>query len=139
MSWGSATKSRVWISVMQLWEQGKIDLDADIREYLPADFLTNLRYGAPVTITHLMNHNAGFQEAYADLFVKDPGAVRSLEDALKAHEPEQIYAPGTVTAYSNWGVALAGYIVERISGEDFAGYVHRHIFEPLGMEWALSL
>lgn len=134
MEWGSATKMLVWVSVMQLWEQGKIDLEADVRHYLPEDFLTNLRYEEPVTMVHLMNHNAGFQETYADLFVKDPEAVLPLGEALQAHEPEQIYAPGSVTAYSNWGVALAGYIVEQVSGQSFDEYVHKHIFQPLGME-----
>lgn len=134
MEWGSATKLLVWVSVMQLWEQEQIDLDTDIREYLPEGFLTNLNYDKPVTMMNLMNHNAGFQEVYADLFVREHEAIQPLEDTLKAHEPEQIYEPGTVTAYSNWGVALAAYIVEQISGESFDDYVHHHIFEPLGME-----
>lgn len=134
MEWGSATKLLVWVSVMQLWEQGQIDLDADIREYLPDGFLTNLKFDVPVTMKNLMNHNAGFQDVYADLFVKEHDAIRTLEDSLKAHEPEQIYEPGTVTAYSNWGVALAAYIVERISGESFDDYVHQYIFDPLDMK-----
>lgn len=134
MEWGSATKLLVWVSVMQLWEQGQMDLEADIREYLPDGFLTNLKYDTPVTMLNLMNHNAGFQEVYTDLFVKERDAIRTLEASLAAHQPEQIYEPGTVTAYSNWGVALAAYIVERISGESFDDYVHQHIFEPLSME-----
>lgn len=134
MEWGSATKLLVWISVMQLWEQNQIDLDRDIRDYLPEGFLTKLRYDTPVTMKNLMNHNAGFQEVYADLFVKDKDALLNLPDSLKAHEPEQIYEPGTVTAYSNWGVALAAYIVQKVSGERFDDYVHNHIFNPLGME-----
>ncbi|MCM1261303.1 MAG: beta-lactamase family protein [Butyrivibrio sp.] len=134
MEWGSTSKLLTWVSVMQLWEQGKIDLDADIKEYLPEEFLTNLNYDTPVTMTNLMNHNAGYQEVYADLFLKEHDALLPLEDALKAHMPEQIYEPGTVTAYSNWGVALAAYIVERISGIEFDDYVHQNIFEPLGME-----
>lgn len=134
MEWGSATKLLVWVSVMQLWEQGQIDLNADIREYLPEGFLRNLTYDTSVTMLNLMNHNAGFQESYVDLFVKEHDAIRTLEEALRAHEPEQIYEPGTVTAYSNWSTALAAFVVERISGERFDAYVHRHIFEPLNME-----
>lgn len=132
--WGSATKLLVWVSVMQLWEQGKIDLDCDIRNYLPDGFLTNLNYDMPITMINLMNHDAGFQESYTDIFIKEGVAVPALEEALRAHEPEQIYAPGTVTAYSNWGVAIAGYMVERISGVEFDEYVHHNIFEPLKME-----
>ena len=132
--WGSATKLLVWVSVMQLWEQGELQLDCDIRAYLPEGFLNNLNYDTPVTMTHLMNHTAGFQEVYSDLFVKDGTNLPTLSAALLAHEPEQIYEPGTVTAYSNWGVALAAYIVECVSGMNFADYVHQNIFEPLGME-----
>lgn len=134
MEWGSASKLLVWVSVMQLMEQGKIDLDTDIKEYLPKELVTNLSYDTPVTMINLMNHTAGYQEVYADLFVKRQDAVRPFEEALKAHMPEQIYEPGSVTAYSNWGVALAAYIVERISNQSFDNYVHQHIFEPLGME-----
>lgn len=134
MEWGSATKMLVWVSVMQLWEQEKIDLDTDIREYLPDGFLTNLKYDTPITMLHLMNHTAGFQEVYTDIFIKEQEAILTLGDTLRAHEPEQIYEPGEVTAYSNWGVALAAYIVEQISGKSFDEYVHQYIFEPLGME-----
>lgn len=134
IEWGSATKILVWVSVMQLWEQGKIDLDTDIREYLPEGFLAKLKYDTPITMTNLMNHNAGFQEVYADMFVKEKDSIRPLGDALQAHEPAQIYEPGTVTAYSNWSTALAAYIVERISETSFDDYVHQNIFAPLGME-----
>lgn len=132
--WGSATKLLVWVSVMQLYEQGRIDLNEDICTYLPEGFMKNLSYDTPVTMINLMNHDAGFQEDYVDVFVKDADVFENLEEALKAHEPKQIYEPGTVTAYSNWGVALAGYIVEQVSGLKFSEYVHRYIFEPLGME-----
>ncbi len=132
--WGSATKTLVWISVMQLWEQGKIDLNADIRSYLPEVYLENLNYEEPVTMIHLMNHNAGYQDMITDLFLKDASKVLDLGDQLKLHKPEQIYEPGTVTAYSNWGVALAAYIIEQISGQSFDEYVRNNIFEKLGME-----
>ena len=134
IDWGSTTKLMVWVSVMQLWEQGRIDLEKDIREYLPEGFLTNLRYGKPVRMTDLMNHRAGFQEYYTDMMLRPDQPFVSLEEALRYDQPEQVFEPDTVTAYSNWGVALAGYIVERISGESFADYVHEHIFEPLGMK-----
>lgn len=136
LEWGSATKMLVWVSVMQLYEQGLIDLEADIRTYLPEGFLTNLKYDTPVTMLHLMNHTAGFQETFTDLFVKDAdmAGMHSLGAALSSHEPAQLYEPGAYTAYSNWGVALAAFIVEQISGERFDAYVHEKIFDPLGME-----
>ena len=134
IDWGSTTKTMVWVSVMQLWEQGKIDLEKDVREYLPEGFLTNLRYDKPVRMIDLMNHRAGFQEMYTDMFQRPGVNIKSLEEALKFEEPIQVFEPDTMTAYSNWGVALAAYIVERVSGQGFADYVHEHIFEPLGMK-----
>lgn len=131
--WGSATKLLVWISVMQLWEQGKIDLDTDIAIYLPDGFLTKLSYDTPITMLNLMNHNAGWQETTYDVETGDVNRIVDLADALKQSEPKQIYEPGTVCAYSNWGCSLAGYIVEQISGQPFYKYVQENIFEPLGM------
>lgn len=132
--WGSITKMLVWVSVMQLWEKDKIDLETDICNYLPENFLTNLKYKTPVTMLNLMNHNAGFQEMLVDGYLEDYEDVLPLGEQLKAHEPEQVFEPGVVTAYSNWGTALAGYIVEQISGQSFDAYVKENIFERLGME-----
>ncbi len=139
VEWGSATKLLVWVSVMQLWEQGKLDLEADVKEYLQEGYLDFLTYDTPITMLHLMNHQAGFQEVYADLFVRGKEDVLPLEEALAAHKPAQIFESGTVTAYSNWGCALAGLIVERVSGMSFADYVHTHIFQPLGMKHSALL
>ena len=93
--WGSTTKLLVWISVMQLYEQGKIVLDADICNYLTEGFLTNLSYDTPVTMLNLMNHTVGFQEGYVDVMVTDTEYISSLEEALRKHEPAQIYEQGT--------------------------------------------
>ena len=134
--WGSATKLLVWTSVMQLYEEGKIDLEADVKGYLPDNFFKNLSFDKPITMINLMNHNAGFQETPYNLFIKeeDMNKLKPLGELLTEYQPSQIYEPGTVTAYSNWGVSVAGYIVERISGKPFYEYVNENIFEPLGME-----
>lgn len=132
--WGSISKMLVWTSVMQLYEQGKIDLNADVRTYLPDGFLSNLSYKEPITMLHLMNHTAGFQETVWDVETADKEKIISLKDALLATAPAQIYEPGTAVSYSNWGAALAAYIVECVSGMDYAEYVHKNIFKPLGME-----
>ena len=126
--WGSVTKLIVWLSVMQLWEQGKINLEEDIRTYLPEGFLKNLRYDKPITMLDLMNHQAGFDEV--TMYLQDD---KSIEEILKEQQPIQSFEPGTVTAYSNYGAGLAALIVERISGQTFADYAHEHIFQPLGM------
>jgi len=132
--WGSATKLLVWTSVMQLVEQGLIDLNSDIRNYLPPDFFKKLKYETPVTMYNLMHHNAGWEDSIVNLFYSSPKVVPSLERSLLYNEPAQIYKPGTVVAYSNYGTALAGYIVEFISGKPFYEYVWENIFEPLDMK-----
>ena len=114
---------------MQLWEEGKINLETDIKEYLPKGFLKTLKYDKPITMRDLMNHQAGFDE-----WMFYMGTDRSLEQALSQGQPAQSYEPGTTTAYSNFSTALAGYIVERVSGQKFADYVHEHIFQPLSMK-----
>ncbi|MGN1113840.1 MAG: serine hydrolase domain-containing protein [Oscillospiraceae bacterium] len=135
--WGSCSKLLVWTSVMQQWERGNIDLDADIREYLPEGFLTKLQYeDEKITMKNLMAHNAGFQESF---YEKQDGCredelYTSLEEAVKACECYQAYHVGEFTAYSNWGTALAAYIVECVSGDNYVDYVHKNIFGPLGMQ-----
>ena len=132
--WGSITKTLVWVSVMQLKEQGKIDLGRDVREYLPEGFFQHLSYDEPITMMNLMNHTAGWQESTYPIFATDKNELKPLGEALQDIEPAQAYPVGEVTAYSNYGAAVAGYIVECISGMSFADYVHKNIFEPLQME-----
>ena len=133
--WGSTSKILVWISVMQQWERGNIDFEEDIRTYLPEGFLTKLKYPEEkITMLDLMNHKAGFQESFFENQEADPDDVYdSLEDAVRACECYQAYHVGEYTAYSNWGTALAAYIVERTSGLDYVTYVNQIIFAPLGM------
>ncbi len=132
--WGSVSKLFIWISAMQLYEQGRLDLNADIKTYLPEGFLTGLKYDEPITMMNLMNHNAGWQETTEVIEVYEEAEIIPLEEALRKTEPIQVFKPGEITAYSNWGAALAGYIVERVSGMDYAEYLHKNILEPLGME-----
>ena len=131
--WGSISKTFVWVSAMQLWERGQLDLDADIRTYLPEGFFQHLSFDEPITFMNLMNHNAGWQETIRPVETKDGNAVLPLKEALQACEPAQIHRPGEVTAYSNYGAALAGYVVECVSGTDYCDYVHKNILEPLRM------
>lgn len=132
--WGSMTKLLTWTSTMQLAEKGEIDLNEDIRIYLPDGFLKKLKYDTPITMLNLMNHNASWEETATDLFLKDKKDVKELGDALRLIEPEQIHEPGSFVAYSNWGTALAAYIVECVSGQSFDDYVQERIFKPLSME-----
>jgi CubicO group peptidase (beta-lactamase class C family) len=128
---GSVSKLFTWTAVMQLVQAGKLDLDKDINTYL--DFKIPPRDGKPITLRNLMTHTAGFSETAK--FLIDFGEVHPepLGQILSRWTPERIYAPGTMPAYSNYGASVAGYIVERVSGEPFDDYVARHIFAPAGM------
>ncbi|MGI9247129.1 MAG: serine hydrolase domain-containing protein, partial [Steroidobacteraceae bacterium] len=128
---GSISKLFTWTAVMQLVEQGKIDLDADVNQYL--DFKIPDYQGKPVTMRNIMTHTAGFEETLRWLIMKEDEAIPSYSAILKERVPERIFAPGTTPAYSNYACSLAGYVVERVSGMPFNDYVVRHIFAPLGM------
>lgn len=128
---GSISKLFTWVAVMQQVEQGRIDLDADVNAYL--DFEIPAYSGQPITMRNIMTHTAGFEEALSNLILKDPAPAISLEDYVKNHVPRRVYPPGVTPAYSNYATALAGYIVQRLSGEEFNAYVENHIFNPLGM------
>ncbi|EMR05374.1 Penicillin-binding protein E [Bhargavaea cecembensis DSE10] len=128
--WGSVSKILIWISILQLEEAGLLDLNEDIATYLPQDFPL---YDRTITLQHLMNHTAGFDDSYTDLVILNPAGKTSLRDALEAADVRQVYTPGQVVAYSNYGAGLAAYVVEELSGMDFREYVQMHIFAPLQM------
>jgi CubicO group peptidase (beta-lactamase class C family) len=128
---GSISKLFTWTAVMQLEEKGKLDLDRDVNAYL--DFDIPPAFGTPITLRNLMTHTPGFEESYKGLVVYDPRREMSLGATLKRWTPARIFPPGQISAYSNYGAALAGYIVERVSGEKFDDYVTHHILVPLKM------
>jgi CubicO group peptidase (beta-lactamase class C family) len=127
---GSVSKLFTWTAVMQLVEQGKLDLDRDVNDYL--DFKIPEAFGKPITLKNILTHTPGFEEQIKDLFSVG-SAPPPLGQYMKTHIPGRIFAPGTVPAYSNYGASLAGYIVERVSGRGFNEYVEENIFKPLGM------
>lgn len=130
---GSISKTFVWTAVMQLVEQGRLDLDTDIRTWLP-ELPLNLRHPEPITLSHLMAHTPGFEESVmGHLFTNAPEKVMPLAEYLTRFQPAQVRPPGTVPAYSNFGTALAGLIVANVTGMPFEDYVERYLFEPLGM------
>lgn len=129
---GSVAKLFTWTAVMQLVEQGKVDLDEDVNTYL--DFRIPPFDGKPVTLRQAMTHTTGFEETGKNIIFYEPSRLMSLGDYLKAWIPKRIFAPGTTPAYSNYATALAGYIVERLSGQSFDDYIEQYIFAPLGMK-----
>lgn len=128
---GSISKLFTWTAVMQLVQAGKLNLDANINQYL--DFRIPERFGKPITLRDLMTHTPGFEDTFAGSFVDSARKLIPYREYLIAHLPAQIFPPGKIVAYSNYGAMLAGYIVQRVSGEPFDEYIERHIFRPLGM------
>lgn len=132
--WGSMTKMLTWIGLMQLHEQGKLDFDEDISTYIPADFFKKRSYSEKITVLELMNHSAGWQDSITNVYTNDASGILPLKEYLIKNEPPQLFAPGEVVAYSNWGTALGGYLIEVISGEEYCDYIQNHILAPLGMK-----
>ena len=128
---GSISKLFTWTALMQQVGEGKVDLNADVNKYI--DFKIPPYQGKPVTPLNLMTHTPGFEEAVKDLITLGADTAVPYDTLLKRWVPNRIYAPGTTPAYSNYGASLAGYIVQRTSGEPFDAYLENHIFKPLGM------
>ncbi|HEX7916016.1 serine hydrolase domain-containing protein [Rudaea sp.] len=129
---GSVSKLFTWTAVMQLVEQGKIDLDADVNKYLPGDFQIPPRNGKPITMRNIMTHTAGFEEQIKNIITEDPDSPDYVT-LLKRWTPTRVFDAGTTPAYSNYATSVAGYIIERVSGESFYDYIDKHIFAPLDM------
>ena len=128
---GSISKLFTWTAVMQLVEQGKLDLDRDVNEYL--DFKIPATYPEPITLKHILAHTPGFEEDGRDLFTEDPAHMAPMKEWLASHMPARVRAPGTFSSYSNYATAVAGSIVERVSGLSFDDYIEQRILTPLGM------
>lgn len=129
---GSVGKFFTWTAVMQLVEQGKLDLDADINTYL--DFRIPDTYPQPITLKHLLTHTPGFEDRFFENLSLDAADVLPEREWLMTHMPARVRPPGDVAAYSNYGTQLAGYIVARAAGQSYMAYIQEHILDPLGME-----
>jgi CubicO group peptidase (beta-lactamase class C family) len=129
---GSISKLITWTAVMQLVEQEKIDLDADINTYLTA-FKIPETFPEPITMKHLMAHTPGFEEKATGMAARTADDQTPIREFLKEYMPARVRTPGVITSYSNYGTALAGYIVEVVSGLPFETYVRDYIFNPLRM------
>ncbi len=125
----STSKLFVAIAVLQLVEQGLVDLHADVNGYLTGIHVPET-YPEPITLFHLLTHTAGFEEMEG----LAPGEPRvPLAEYLATHMPDRVRPPGVAWAYSNYGVALAAHVVEQVTGTAFGEYAAAHIFDPLGM------
>ena len=132
---GSVSKLSTWVSVMQLVEQGKLDLDTDVNQYLET-FQIKDTFPEPITLRHIMTHTTGFEDGgLGYLIIDDPDKALSLRESMQRYQPERVNPPGVQTAYSNYATALAGLIIENVSGLSFNDYVQQNIFDPLGMTY----
>src|SRR5262249_22805035 len=86
-----------------------------------------------VTLRRLLTHTAGFEDTLKNLFVAHETDLKPLRTYLVNEMPARIFPPGKIPSYSNYGFTLAGYIVERVSGEKFERYIDDHILKPMRM------
>ena len=129
----SVSKLFTATAVMQMAEQGRVDLHADVNRYLQQVQIEEA-FGEPVTLAQLLTHTGGFDERNIGYVARDAASVPPLGAYLAARMPPRMLPPGTVTSYSNHGFGLAGHVVEAVTGEPFARYIDQHIFRPLGMQ-----
>ncbi|MFD2131359.1 serine hydrolase domain-containing protein [Pseudogracilibacillus auburnensis] len=137
---GSVSKLLTWTAVMQLVEQGELDLHTDINEYLDfkiSDQVEGNQHNSkpnPITLHHLMTHTPGFEDYSNSIFRLSENGLLPLNEYVRYHMPKRIFPAGEMIAYSNYGTALAGYIVQQVSGMPFSEYIEHHILNKLGME-----
>ncbi|WP_181771993.1 serine hydrolase domain-containing protein [Amycolatopsis pittospori] len=130
----SVGKSIAATAAMQLVEQGRLALDADVNTYLKSFQIPETFPGRPVTLSSLLTHTAGFEDRVYRMFTPRDEKLPSLAEHLVNEMPTRVRPPGEHTIYSNYGFALAGHLIELASGQPYADYVRQHIFEPLGMK-----
>ncbi|MEL7622272.1 MAG: serine hydrolase domain-containing protein [Clostridiales bacterium] len=128
---GSISKTFVAVAAQLLVQEGRLDMDEDIAHYVGRAFPA-LAY--PVTMGQLLTHTAGFEDVVTGIAVYEVSQTEPLEKTVVKYKPAQIFVPGEMVSYSNYGIALAAYVVEEVSGQDFAAFCREKIFLPLGME-----
>ena len=130
----STSKLFTATAAMQLVEEGRLDLDEDVNVYLDDVEIPDTYPGRPVTLRHLLTHTAGFEQVITGSGARDATGVEPLGEYLSNNVPGRVRPPGEATAYSNYGMSLAGLVVEEVSGVPFARYVEENVTAPLGMD-----
>ncbi len=131
----SFSKPITALAVMQLVEQGKLELDAPVQTYLPWFRVADEAYSSQITVRHLLNQTSGFSEEEGYLRNLD---TRFSEDALEASIRELenqalVHPPGTTFEYSNTNYDLLGLLIQTVSGQSYESYIQDYIFDPLEM------
>lgn len=131
---GSVSKIYVTAAVMQLVDQGKIDLDAPVTKYLPDFKMADERY-KDITVRMLLNHSSGLMSAAHNMILFADGDRSATEDLLETLSTQRLAAdPGAYSVYCNTGFTLAELVVEAVSGKPFPEYLHEAILAPNGLE-----
>ncbi len=130
---GSVSKLFTATAVMQLSEQGKLDLHADVNQYLKL-FKLEENYPEPVTAYNLLTHTAGFRGRAFGVLTQKATERKPLGEFLATNMPPRSLPPSSAINYSNHGFYLAGHLVELVSGLSFDRYVEENILDALGME-----
>lgn len=131
---GSVTKTFTAAAIMQLAEQGKIDLHADIQQYLGGIKLDN-PFDVPVTVHDLLTHTSGFRVSIdqAEDFSTDLVHAISLKEYVEKKKPSVVRKPGSAYMYDNYAYNLLGYIIGNVSGVPYRQYMKENLLRPLGM------
>lgn len=131
---GSASKLFTATAVMKLVQEGRIDLHADVNQYLKSFKLKN-PYSKPVTMEMLLGHTSGIDsDEIGDLSMQGSVVVKPLDQVLGKRMLPVVREPGTLINYSSYGIALAGSIAENVSGINCRDYITQNIIQPLDME-----
>ncbi|MCT2583921.1 serine hydrolase domain-containing protein [Actinophytocola gossypii] len=130
----SEAKVLTAIAAAQLIASGRIDPDADVNRYLTDFTIEDTFPGRPVTMNHLLTHTAGFDQDFVGLNSTGSEGIEALGRSLADKQPIRVRPPGEAMAYDNYGAALAGHLVEVVSGQPFDRYVADHVLRPLGMD-----
>jgi CubicO group peptidase (beta-lactamase class C family) len=128
---GSTTKGMTALAVMQLVEQGKLDLDVPVVNYLPW-FSVDDPHSGDITLRHLLTHTSGLPAGAAFDGNRDPDALEQHVRSLATSKLHRL--PGGDFEYANDGYAVAGLVVQAVSGMPYADYMTNYVFAPLGMQ-----
>ncbi len=134
---GSISKTFVAMALVQLAEDGVVDLDAPVEEIAPEVAIDNPWHDTdPVRVIHLLQHTAGFDDMhFNELYLPEGEIDRSLADVLAINPRSRRvrWRPGSRMSYSNPGYAVAGYLIEKLTIERYEDYIQREILAPLEM------
>jgi len=129
---GSLTKNITATAIMQLVEEGKIDLEKDVNEYLTSIKIPDT-FEEPIKVKHLLTHTSGFDDPLLDQGTENYQETLEIREFLSEKLAKRVRDPGQLISYDNYGFVIAGLMIEDITGLSWEDYVTQHIFEPLEM------